>query len=690
MRVRVVGALPSQTLAHPTRSKIFATVTLSALILFGAGCGDNAHFSSKMPVKSADLKSANLHRVEQTVKAAAILDGALELSPENKTGSAEVTLKNDQRDEAKRMLQITRPTVTKTFKQGNPGTNRSESFNQSELGIVDIQIVVDNSGSMAEEQANLATKLTPLLRYLSGRDWRININSTDPAWGCSNTLIKKGDANIDSTFQAGVTTLGTKGSGIERGILQAVNGLSCSSNNWTRSNSTVAVLILSDEENCSASAPLDSCVGQAYRSENYLLNHLTNVMGRKLGETARVYGIFHVPGTVCTSAMSEGGVYQAAVTATNGKSGSICDADYTSTLNSISEDIATVLNQDFNLADIPDAGSLVIRVDGVPINTGFKLTGKSVKLNVAPPLGSVIQADYTTGKTTPIVTTFALGETPVEGSVKVWINSTLAAASSYGINTMTNELVFATAPAISADIKVEFKKNLTMLTKFSVNSSIIPGTLAVKVNGAATTDFKMNSPSEFEFNAAPAEGATIDASYRIIIAPIYAYPVAIDSKLLKSVEFTDPETDQEVKAKHSGTVLVVDKSEFKDGRKVRMDFHYLGSGELAATLPSEPLPDTLTISATEAECARKIKLPDIFLDCKMPADSKVKINWKYRDQVKSEFALDTVKFPEFGSWQVKINGVETTAYTRTGNKISLNQKPAPTDEITIIYVPKET
>ena len=678
MRFPIVGA------------KSIGPAVITVFAFWGAGCGDNTQFGSKMPVKSADLKSANLHRVEETVQAAAILDGALELTPENKTGSQVVTLKNDQRDESRRMLQITRPTVTKLFKQGNPGSSRSESFNQSDLGIVDIQIVVDNSASMAEEQANLATKLAPLLRYLSGRDWRININSTDPAWGCSNTLIKKGDANIESTFQVGVTNLGTRGSGIERGILQAVNGLSCSSNNWTRSNSTVAVLILSDEENCSASAPLDSCTGQAYRSEQYLLSHLSNTMGRKLGETARVYGIFHVPGTVCTTALSEGGVYQAAVNATNGKSGSICDADYTSTLNSISQDIAMVLNQDFNLADTPDPGTLVIRVDGVPLATGFKLTGKSVKLNVPPALGSVIQADYTTGKTTPIVTTFALGETPVDGSVKVWVNGTQAAAGSFGINTMTNELVFAAAPDISADIKVEFKKNLTMLTKFSVNPAIISGTLAVKVNGTATTDFTMTSSSEFEFKTAPVEGATVDASYRINIAPIYAYPVAVDSKAIKSVEFTDADTEEEVKANHSGTVLLVDKAEFKEGRKVKMSFHYLGSGELSAKLPAEPLPDTLTISATETECTRKINLPDIFLDCRMPPDAKVKISWKYRDEVKSEFTLESVKFPEFGSWEVKFNGIETTAYTRVGNKIILAKKPLPTDEITIIYVPKET
>ena len=45
------------------------------------------------------------------------------------------------------------------------------------MALLDIQIVIDDSGSMKEEQANLASKLSALLTSIKDRNWRIHCDS---------------------------------------------------------------------------------------------------------------------------------------------------------------------------------------------------------------------------------------------------------------------------------------------------------------------------------------------------------------------------------------------------------------------------------------------------------------------------------------------------------------------------------
>src|SRR5690606_41180852 len=60
------------------------------------------------------------------------------------------------------------------FQQGVSGSNKTDTFMQTtQTGVLDVLIVIDNSGSMAEEQNNLAGKLQPLLSYVQGADWQI-------------------------------------------------------------------------------------------------------------------------------------------------------------------------------------------------------------------------------------------------------------------------------------------------------------------------------------------------------------------------------------------------------------------------------------------------------------------------------------------------------------------------------------
>jgi hypothetical protein len=168
---------------------------------------------------------------------------------------------------------------------------------------VDLLFVVDDSGSMAEEQANLARNFRALsdalLARLSGAaDFRVAVTSTDvsrlrgafvrsddPA--CADVpLVLRADPGADPADLARqfacLTTLGTRGSNVERGLEAMRLALSCDGPNadrfapccaggaydpacagapeFLRPDALLVVVFVSDEDDCSESPddPLDA------------------------------------------------------------------------------------------------------------------------------------------------------------------------------------------------------------------------------------------------------------------------------------------------------------------------------------------------------------------------------------------------------------------------------------------------
>ncbi len=275
---------------------------------------------------------------------------------------------------------------------------------------LDILLVVDNSGSMLEEQENLAGKLDSLLEKVSGSDWQIAITTTDTR-DCVVKIITP--ANKDE-FATTVRGLGTDGSGDEMAvwqILQALQGncirddsggseetilmekalqlrtdgvlfaendeiramqlppghdardvSSCERRRtWLRNDSTLAILLVSDEDhNC---------------SEHYMCGltdlyfYLNSI--RTLHATARLYGLLDIdtkddgkgsgwatlPGAQKFLQWQDG----------NGESlfdhyASINDNDYSETLQKISRSISSAMQSTFILKHTHDGRKFTIKV----------------------------------------------------------------------------------------------------------------------------------------------------------------------------------------------------------------------------------------------------------------------------------------------------------------------------------------
>ncbi len=405
-------------------------------------------------------------------------------------------------------------------KQGSKGI--TDDFKLTSKGVVDIVVVVDNSGFMDSEQSNLSSRLTPLLSSIKDSDWRIMVTTTDASTKCENSVISKGDFNPESRFQSIVKNAGTNGSSLERPILKAAVALNCRSWNlstvaqsWLRPGSTVAVLILTDEDNCHGDiAQGYGCAGQADKEGAYLINYLSSI--RQVGTDAKVYGIFWHPSQTqaqCLSARKQANIIADVVEKTGGTWGSICDSDYSGTLTRISQDVAKILKADFTLKSIPDSGTFQMTVDGQSW-TDYVLTGVNVLFTRNPPPGAAIAVRYISGGSGVVTNTFDIPDEPADGKISATVNGQPVQDIVY--DSTDRQVVFSSPPPANSDIVLTYKANTPLKTKFSLPENSNAQAVRVFLNGGLVSASKYVYDSKnqvLNFLSPPPEGTTITVEW---------------------------------------------------------------------------------------------------------------------------------------------------------------------------------
>jgi len=174
---------------------------------------------------------------------------------------------------------------------------QTDEFNQSQKGLLDILLVIDNSGSMGSYQGKVASNLAALLQYISDSDWQIAVIGTKLN-DCLSERITKNTPDVQSKYQQ-LVNLGAGGNG-EFHFYKAIHGLKgeCGgvTSSWLRDGSTIAVLIISDQHNeCHDSRIDGDDSGQSLPSDGLcrgsdLVAHLQAIRPR--GNT-KLYGIVY-------------------------------------------------------------------------------------------------------------------------------------------------------------------------------------------------------------------------------------------------------------------------------------------------------------------------------------------------------------------------------------------------------------
>lgn len=298
---------------------------------------------------------------------------------------------------------------------------------------VDFLIIFDDSNSMLPDLKKLAARLSTFVSSLdaSNIDWQMCLTTTrgfsrgmSLAWGIPQNwssyqpspgippyLLKKGTANLNSIFTSTVDnlTIGGPSSGDERAIKAAHDNFKDSATyNCYRPGAAISVIAISDEDERSVGGEIKNTkVSDA--PDTYKPFEPADYPQELISQAQKTFGpdvrftfnsIIVKPGDKSceaeqdkdTSPSHPGNVYAELSQLTNGGVGSICDADYSSNLNTFKDKIVNSLSS-LTLQCEPDPSSLKVKVHDFPI-TGFKLDGKIIKFNYALIEGTQIDLIY--------------------------------------------------------------------------------------------------------------------------------------------------------------------------------------------------------------------------------------------------------------------------------------------------------
>jgi hypothetical protein len=276
--------------------------------------------------------------------------------------------------------------------------NREEIFTQSAevTRKLDILWVIDNSGSMADDQTALGQNFDAFIGEFIQRDvdFKMAITTTDPRSGRQGVMISGSDTKLTSSKAKSnpsqfmndfknLVKVGTSGSGNEQGLAGASVFKNNYKNSFFREDAYFAIVIVSDEE--------DS-------SPNSVESYVANLQAVKANPGfVKIYSIVDLDNSNRGSGITTGSLrYQKASNLTSGTKAEI-DGNWYQNLLDMGESIINLLDS-FALAAAPVLGSVEVYVDGVLISSGYSYDSSSHSIKFEsgylPPAGSTIRVTY--------------------------------------------------------------------------------------------------------------------------------------------------------------------------------------------------------------------------------------------------------------------------------------------------------
>ena len=273
-----------------------------------------------------------------------------------------------------------------------------ETFEQAPHSKVDLLFVVDDTGSMAEEQAALSEAFAALVETVDGLGLAYQIGVVTTAATGDRAGVLQGDPWIvtagskdpvgDLAQAVDVGTDGVEEAGLGA-MVQALSEPLVSDENrgFRRADAALHVVVLSDDDDDSEVLLGEDVVAEAtaFLEEQAATTGLEAQLSAVVGD---------VPGG-CRGPGGEafpGTRYAAVAANTGGTVGSICEGSLDAVVEAIAE-LSAHYPTAFELQAEP-AKRPRVAVDGERLDEGWVLEGRTVLFDEAPAAGSLIEVRY--------------------------------------------------------------------------------------------------------------------------------------------------------------------------------------------------------------------------------------------------------------------------------------------------------
>ncbi|MFO0723398.1 MAG: choice-of-anchor D domain-containing protein [Myxococcota bacterium] len=251
---------------------------------------------------------------------------------------------------------------------------QTDHFEQLGRPKVDILWIIDDSGSMSEEQQALGSNIASFLQYASAQqiDYQMAVTTTDvdnPAESghflgvAGNLIVTPNTQPSPESVFAQNADRGTNGSGFEQGLQGAYLALSnplifTSNAGFLRQDAVLSIIAISDEED------------QSPGTVDFFINFFLSIKGFRNTNLFTFSSIVGDHQTGCNSPSGNAQAGERYIETSNRTGGvfqSICTADWSRAL----EDLSTTafgFKSRFFLSNQPVISSLSVVVDGVSID----------------------------------------------------------------------------------------------------------------------------------------------------------------------------------------------------------------------------------------------------------------------------------------------------------------------------------
>ena len=566
--------------------------------------------------------------------------------------------------------------VTQT---GNSGTTRTDTFARAtHKGLLDLLLVIDDSKSMSTVHGYLVAGLSNLLNSISNSNWQIKVIDVDDSNMCDHTIINE---NNKSHFTTLLTNFSANPNKNERALqkAKAALGITGSCGSWLRTDSTLAAVIVTDEDyQCSNASAADNrgSDDNSFYCGTQVGDFITAFKG--LRTNTGLYGIFDdqatcgalrtkYAGTTCFATNSTHidnyGQVLCPITnpcygrdnnykfrSANYLAGSFDmtsyvrsdKAGYASILGSISAGIKAKLDDQFTLTHEPDSGAAVTVTVNGKSTSNFKTSSNILTLYDAGNANDAIAVTYVpNGGVKPFKNTLTVDDSQADmNTVSVTVGGkTLAKNTHYTVNgnTITINNVKTNFPS-GATAALRWQKQTSYDPKqndfrFGGNHEIVAGTVSIDGYAASRYTFYA-SPNRVNFNSGqePAYGASLTIRYSAYNNNVLKYPINYSGTYPVTAVSCSP-----VACSRSGNNIVFSPSDFQRGKSVVVTLTVQGLQSDRRPVPQHYVAGTLELELDSKKCVEKelvIASGELMLvtnnatnnDCDMLEDLRSNIN----------------------------------------------------------------
>lgn len=644
------------------------------------GC-NSSEFLRNESRQEAEEKSASLApKVKRTnvFVGGKTENSSITIKPFFNEASSRVNLVNAIND---RTQSVVRPRIErlKRFQQGQVGNVGKDVYNQDDYGVLDVLFVIDNSKSMKREQRELSQKLGSFLSFVGDSNWKIALISTDLAdGGVPSSFISRRTRNFRNVFANRVSRFGTHGSSDERGYFQAYRAIKDA--RWIRSDSSLAVVIVSDEDECSDGRNCRTGNIGAVAAKNRLVN-LLNQRGN-----SKIFGLITTKTSRQGNCSIKGGnrvgnLYRIGINATGGVFGSICANSYDDVLREISRGVSTTLRRQYRLSRLPIDGTLSITVGGQPFTGRFSRKGRTVTLHSElPSKGTDIAFNYRYGSST-VLKRFDLGQQISANFLSVFVGGNELSRDQWQLT--DNQFIdFADAPAEGSEVLVRFRDRGQRFAINFNNPKYVRGSLKLSLNGKPYRGYSLNN-GQIRFNRGIRDNSRIDLSYQLSDGAKLRYPFASKGGRVKlDRAYYADRPDVTIPVIFENDEVIVPQDDFRLGQDLVIATFEDSGTNSRFDLGRTPVGSAMKLSVLAGKgcSANDLKIDGNWLDvdCDVDPNSAFQVDFKAFAQPSDLFALDLAAGETAENVTVRVNGQVWEDFTVSGNRVSFTKR-APAD-----------